>query len=60
MVQMLQMDSWDAEAFYIGSTLFVGMSQLGRNSFVLYKWVVDENGSGYVCKQSTSYPLVTP
>ena len=32
------MDSWDAEAFYIGTSLFVGLSQLGMNTFKMYKW----------------------
>ena len=38
MIQSLQLDAWDVEAFYIGRSLFVGLSQLGSNSFNVYKW----------------------
>lgn len=38
MIQTLYMDAWDLETFYIGDQLFLGVSQLGGKSFVIYKW----------------------
>ena len=38
MIQTLYMDAWDLGTFYIGEQLFLGVSQLGGKSFVLYKW----------------------
>lgn len=38
MIQTLYMDAWDLGTFYIGDQLFLGVSQLGGKSFVIYKW----------------------
>lgn len=38
MIQTLYMDAWDLGTFYIGEQLFLGVSQLGGKSFVIYKW----------------------
>lgn len=38
MIQTLYMDAWDLDTFYIGDQLFLGVSQLGGKSFVIYKW----------------------
>lgn len=38
MIQTLYMDAWDLGTFYIDEQLFLGVSQLGGKSFVIYKW----------------------
>lgn len=38
MIQTLYMDAWDLGTFSIGEQLFLGVSQLGGKSFVIYKW----------------------
>ena len=44
MIQTLYMDAWDLGTFYIGDQLFLGVSQLGGKSFVIYKW---DSGNRY-------------
>lgn len=38
MIQTLYTDAWDLGSFYIKDQLFMGVSQLGSKSFVIYKW----------------------
>ena len=38
MIKTRYMDPWDLGTFYIGDQLFLGVSQLGGKSFVIYKW----------------------
>lgn len=38
MIQTLYMDAWDLGIFHVGDQLFLGVSQLGGKSFVIYKW----------------------
>lgn len=45
MIQTLYMDAWDLGTFYIGNQLFLGVSQLGGKSFVIYKW---DNENRYI------------
>ncbi|XP_048575803.1 thrombospondin-type laminin G domain and EAR repeat-containing protein isoform X1 [Nematostella vectensis] len=45
MIQTLYTDAWDLGTFYIGQQLFLGVSQLGSKSFVVYKWRRVENKS---------------
>ena len=44
------MDAWDLGTFYIGEQLFLGVSQLGGKSFVIYKW---DNEHKCVCLSKT-------
>ena len=38
MIQTLYTDAWDLGTFYIAKQLFLGVSQLGSKSFVVYRW----------------------
>lgn len=53
MIQTLYMDAWDLGTFYIGDQLFLGVSQLGGKSFVIYKW--DSGNSDKSSDQDPSY-----
>jgi len=53
MIQTLYMDAWDLGTFYIGQQLFLGVSQLGGKSFVIYKW--DNENSDKLLEQDPSY-----
>lgn len=53
MIQTLYMDAWDLGTFYIGEQLFLGVSQLGGKSFVIYKW--DNDHSDKSLEQDSSY-----
>ncbi|XP_078347015.1 uncharacterized protein LOC144632279 isoform X1 [Oculina patagonica] len=53
MIQTLYMDAWDLGTFYIGEQLFLGVSQLGGKSFVIYKW--DNEHSIESLEQDSSY-----
>ncbi|XP_029190964.1 thrombospondin-type laminin G domain and EAR repeat-containing protein-like isoform X1 [Acropora millepora] len=53
MIQTLYMDAWDLGTFYIGDQLFLGVSQLGGKSFVIYKW--DSEHSTKSLEQDPSY-----
>ncbi|XP_068674815.1 leucine-rich repeat LGI family member 2-like isoform X1 [Montipora foliosa] len=52
MIQTLYMDAWDLDTFYIGNQLFLGVSQLGGKSFVIYKW--DSEHSAQPLEQDSS------
>lgn len=38
MIQTFYTDAWDLGSFYINDQLFMGVSQLGGKSFIIYKW----------------------
>lgn len=54
MIQTLYMDAWDLGTFYIGEQLFLGVSQLGGKSFVIYKWD-DEHRYIWLCETVLSF-----
>lgn len=54
MIQTLYMDAWDLGTFYIGDQLFLGVSQLGGKSFVIYKW---DNEHRYLSFQVLKVPF---
>lgn len=48
MIQTLYTDAWDLGTFYIGKRLFLGMSKLGDEHFVIYQW--DDNTRRYATR----------